>query len=173
MADDTLDPTDDLVALFSQPTEPVTFRAQAPQKEGLHKRCARCGQLRPRTSFTRDRKNSDGLYPWCVGCKNGVRAERYANNHTLKKRLAAKHRERTYGMTRKHYEALRAAQEGRCALCQEELVPGKQTHVDHCHATGKVRALLCNSCNRVVGVVEKTDDVRLIVARAYIESYKG
>ena len=173
MPDDSLDPTDDLVALFSQPVEPITFRAPAAQKEGLHKRCARCGQLRPRTSFTRDRKQSDGLYSWCLGCKNGVRAERYANNYALRRRKAVQHRERTYGLTPAQYQAMWKAQESRCAICREALVPGKQTHVDHCHATGKVRALLCNSCNRVVGVIESTSDVRLTVARAYVQSYKG
>jgi hypothetical protein len=47
-----------------------------------------------------------------------------------------------YGLSRPAYDAMVKGQDGRCALC-----PGKPTNVDHCHKTGKVRGILCNSCN--------------------------
>ena len=49
-----------------------------------------------------------------------------------------------------------AAQGGLCAVCGDEPPPGgikasSRLHVDHDHATGKVRALLCTRCNRGIG----------------------
>lgn len=38
-----------------------------------------------------------------------------------------------------------------CECCGEKLIPGIQTHLDHCHRTGKFRGWLCNRCNRGLG----------------------
>jgi hypothetical protein len=46
------------------------------------------------------------------------------------------------------------AQGGKCAICRQEAPPGKRLNVDHCHATGVVRALLCTRCNLAVGFYE-------------------
>ena len=50
------------------------------------------------------------------------------------------------------YERLLEAQGGRCAIC-DQAVAGTIA-VDHDHATGKVRGLLCSGCNTALGVVE-------------------
>jgi hypothetical protein len=72
---------------------------------------------------------------------------------TPAQRLARKLRN-DYGLTFAQYEALARAQNGLCAICKKP--PGARTrlYVDHCHATGVVRALLCNKCNLNVGVYE-------------------
>jgi len=56
-----------------------------------------------------------------------------------------------YGLTYQDYVAMLKKQDGRCAICY-----GKNKHsyalaVDHNHKTGKIRALLCNSCNALIG----------------------
>jgi hypothetical protein len=60
---------------------------------------------------------------------------------------------RKYGITPEAYEAMWAAQEGKCLICvtPEEEVRGKRLCVDHDHKTGKVRGLLCHRCNCVLG----------------------
>jgi hypothetical protein len=64
-----------------------------------------------------------------------------------------------YGISRSEYHAMLEAQGGGCGICGTK-EPGngkgdKYFDVDHCHTTGKVRALLCRNCNVTVGVIEK------------------
>lgn len=67
------------------------------------------------------------------------------------------HRIRTYGLARPQFDALWDAQGGKCALCLDPLSEDRHrgVHVDHCHATGRVRGLLCIVCNRTLGSVER------------------
>ena len=70
--------------------------------------------------------------------------------------------ERFYGITLEYYNDLYTKQKGLCAIClQPETATVKQTlrtlSVDHCHKTGKIRGLLCKSCNVGLGYFE--DDV--------------
>jgi hypothetical protein len=72
-----------------------------------------------------------------------------------------KNYQRLYGITLEQREALYASQAGVCALCEVN----EAEVVDHDHQTGKVRGLLCNKCNLMLGHAE--DDV--IVLQAAIE----
>ncbi len=63
-----------------------------------------------------------------------------------------------YGITLEQYEAMFIAQQGRCAICNRE--DSNRLHVDHNHTSGKVRSLLCGSCNRGIGMF--AEDVKLL-----------
>lgn len=54
------------------------------------------------------------------------------------------------------FDAMLENQQGRCAACSSTTPGGNHNtfHVDHCHVTGQVRALLCNTCNVDLGVFE-------------------
>ena len=58
-----------------------------------------------------------------------------------------------YGLTLEAYDAMIEKQNSVCALCGcPETNPKKgNLCIDHCHNTGKVRALLCDRCNRGIG----------------------
>ncbi len=66
--------------------------------------------------------------------------------------------EKRYGITVEQYDEMNRIQGGRCAICNK--IPGGTSHVsrrlavDHCHATGVVRGLLCNNCNLTIGMIE-------------------
>ena len=65
-----------------------------------------------------------------------------------------------YNMTRNDMLALYESQGCKCALCDKELkmfVGRAGGFIDHCHTTGKVRSILCNRCNTVVGGLENTE----------------
>lgn len=87
----------------------------------------------------------------------------YTHHHERRRavRLAGKVRrtEQTYNLSREKYDALYAAQGGRCALCRRSRgTGGKRLAVDHDHACcigptscGKcVRGLVCSTCNDVL-----------------------
>lgn len=86
-----------------------------------------------------------------------------AKNHARSRRSA--HLKRAYGISVEVQEEMFDQQEGACAVCREDLeVPC----VDHCHRTGEIRGLLCDRCNRALGVVD--DNVALLARLiAYLE----
>lgn len=56
----------------------------------------------------------------------------------------------TYGITSAEYQAIYEAQGGKCYICARANGRSKRLSVDHDHATGEVRGLLCTPCNRDV-----------------------
>jgi hypothetical protein len=49
-------------------------------------------------------------------------------------------------------EAMLKGQEGNCALCGEAIID--DAVLDHCHKTGKLRAVLHRGCNAMLGKIE-------------------
>lgn len=88
-----------------------------------------------------------------------------------KPRLRAAYREyqlRTlYGLTTEQFEAMREAQNDRCAICDKKF---KRPYVDHDHTTGEVRGLLCNGCNMGLGQMERPGF--LAACTQYLERHK-
>lgn len=80
-------------------------------------------------------------------CRTHWRAE-------SERRKAANHEKRvteTYGLLKGEYALLYAFQGGKCALCRRATGASRKLSVDHDHATGKVRGLLCRPCNTLLG----------------------
>jgi hypothetical protein len=81
-----------------------------------------------------------------------------------------------YGITLEQYEAMLLSQGGGCAICgakscvDRDPRSGKprKLHVDHCHASGRVRGLLCSNCNKGIGLFADVPE-RLRAAAAYLE----
>lgn len=75
---------------------------------------------------------------------------------------------RRYDLTLDQIDAMPKRQEGRCVVCgglPEKLV------VDHDHDTGRVRALLCGTCNVRIGML-KDDPSILSAAAQYVYAHK-
>jgi hypothetical protein len=80
-------------------------------------------------------------------------------NFSLAKREM--HYRQRYGINIEQYDKMLQEQEGCCKICK---IPHtslrKRMAVDHCHSTGKVRGLLCDSCNKGLGHFK--DDLELL-----------
>ena len=82
----------------------------------------------------------------------------YCSDACADEALSEAYLKRTYSITLAEYDALLELQKGRCAICGGEgFLMGpqhkKKLVVDHDHATGKVRGLLCHNCNRALGLL--------------------
>jgi hypothetical protein len=95
-------------------------------------------------------------------------------NAKARRERRIKHR---YGITVAEYNALLAAQEGKCAICKQ--LPGENVRahwggklsIDHDHQTGTVRGLLCNDCNVAVGYAKSAATALAMVE--YFRLYDG
>ena len=68
-----------------------------------------------------------------------------------------------YGITLDQYQMMLESQKDVCAICKNpETIFQGNLAVDHCHATGKVRGLLCSKCNTTLGKVK--DSVEILQA---------
>jgi Recombination endonuclease VII len=97
-------------------------------------------------------------------------AERHSADYRSYKR--ERHLISTFGITAAQYDAMLLEQHNGCALCSRPDLPTKRLAVDHDHVTGKIRALLCDRCNRGIGLMDE-DTARLRAAADYIERHRS
>lgn len=114
--------------------------------------CSVCSQFKPASAFTLDSKRADGLKGTCRVCVSEQGKQKYDAEKDWARRVL-----REYGLTAEGYKNLLDAQAGLCAICREG--SEQRLHVDHCHATGRVRGLLCFRCNATLGKVEDSVDL--------------
>lgn len=115
--------------------------------------CNRCSHHGPVAEFMKDPKSAHGYRRTCSRCLN------------LK---------RLYGITSVEFRAMLEAQGGVCAICKQPHTPDrsgwtKHLCVDHDHATGAIRGLLCQTCNVMLAAIE-SDLTRAESAVAYLEA---
>lgn len=65
--------------------------------------------------------------------------------------------EYTYGLKPEEYDQILMSQSGLCAICKGSLAD--YSVIDHCHATGKVRGVLCSRCNSGIGKFKDSPDI--------------
>lgn len=122
-----------------------------------HKWCPDCGEVQAHSAFARNAASKNGLSSYCKPCHN-------ARGRKSKESIGGErsyHLRRRYGITAEEADVLLAEQGGVCAICK--VAPAR--HVDHDHATGAVRALLCFNCNGGLGQFK--DNPHVLHAAAY------
>ena len=128
---------------------------------GVTKRCPGCGEEKPIVQFSvcKSGRRAGRPVARCRLCRTRDQKAWRARDTSIYRRIEWKSKlKRHYGLAVEGYYLLLKEQGGGCALCGT-LDPtvgakGRRTmfDVDHCHATGKVRGLLCTRCNRLVGL---------------------
>lgn len=161
------------------PYYPHHSKNKWPVSDGFTKTCRKCGLVKPVHDFHKNRRErADGLQSTCKGCSKTT-TYHYRNSEKGKVRVAVarlKSSLKYYQLTEKMYNTMLEAQNYVCAICkrpERHVVRGatKRLAVDHCHATGKVRGLLCAHCNQGIGRFD--DDPSLLMAAAdYVTRHK-
>jgi hypothetical protein len=125
----------------------------------MAKLCTKCN-LRP---------SSNNHNTQCKECFAEYQRKLWASNPSMRGKAKIRIRKRQlakFGLDMQQYQTMFNNQNGRCAICNKE--SNQTLHVDHCHKTGKVRGLLCCSCNLALGVFEK---LGCSVIQNYLDNY--
>lgn len=118
------------------------------------KTCTKCSLDKDRSEFRDHKAYKDGKVSWCKSCQLAKTREWKQVNKVRSKEYERWHkRETKYGVTEQIYNAMFSDQNGLCKICKStpENSPKGTLYVDHCHTTGKVRGLLCDHCNNLLG----------------------
>ena len=124
-----------------------------------------CGQTRPMGRFP---KRGDGRARVCLECTRERRRKRSETERRADRDARLRQR---YGITVDEYDRMVRRQRGMCAICRRPPYPrGSRLVVDHDHACGTVRGLLCSPCNSALGLMGDKPD-RLEDAALYLSAH--
>lgn len=142
------------------------------------KTCSECQKLKPLDKFHKGRNQ-------CKFCRESYltayrvqkREATYANKRRWKENNPDKVKSAAlmsdYGINLEQYNQMLSLQNDCCAICKtNKSMFTNALHVDHNHATGKIRGLLCLSCNRALGLLKDNKDLFLSAAN-YLEVTDG
>ena len=115
--------------------------------------CTKCNARKPLDEYHRNNQRKDGRESICAVCRS-TRVRAYNADKAAARRIVHdRNRIKTsYGISLEQVQTMHDSQNGVCAICSKP-EPGKlgKLHIDHCHATGVVRGLLCHKCNLMLG----------------------
>lgn len=158
------------------------------------KRCSRCLQEKPIADFYKGKAACKscflaGLVEYRQRPEVREQRQRNAQEYQQRPEIRRRHREHAaarmrtasgkashrravrkykYGVTDDDHALMLSVQGGRCAGCSRPFNDDRRDCVDHDHATGRVRGLLCRDCNLALGSVGD-DPAVLRALAAYLE----
>jgi len=149
------------------------FANQIPDKPSLHAKIYRPNKGKPwgidnlfwrETDVSDEARKNRKLYQREWQKKRRLKNNLYQKNKDLKK---------IYGIGIDWFNEQYKLQNGLCMICDQPetaIIRGRKISlaVDHCHDTGKVRCLLCRSCNNAIGMLKHDPNI-LRKAAEYLE----
>lgn len=132
----------------------------------VEKKCSVCRKVLAAANFGPDKRKATGLRSECKSCRkvhygNNAKTiiqyqKKYyqANKGKVKDRILRKE----FGLGLSEYKRMLSKQNGVCKICG---APPKcrALAVDHCHTSGRIRGLLCASCNRGISYFKDSPDL--------------
>lgn len=144
--------------------------------------CSKCFEEKPEEDFAKEyRKNrSKPVESRCRSCHN-----KYKYNYMQKfkqenpkeyqrqnKIFNQRRRDKMFNLNVGQYQQMLEEQNHGCYLCGGTSKNGSALAVDHDHETGTVRRLLCDCCNRGIGLLQDSPEL-LAKAALYIAEFRG
>ncbi len=135
--------------------------------------CSCCKKELSIVEFFARSKTDSRLKSACKQCSR-ERAKRYWRSKPLPKEVQReKNLKRNFNLSIDDYNSKLKEQKFLCAICSLPKQEGaKEFAVDHDHLTGKIRGLLCRSCNTGLGLFKDSQN-NLKSAINYLEKYNG
>jgi hypothetical protein len=147
--------------------------------------CSRCKKTLLKTEFHRNSRHKNGASTFCKQCqiqctkewqrKNSKKWNEYQkayyhkNYEKLSRDRRRRHAKTKFGISLEEYEQY--CSQPCCEICAVKFDSKNKPHLDHCHASGHIRGVLCASCNRGLGHF-KDNSTSLQQAIAYLETHK-
>lgn len=141
-------------------------RLSNPEKRENNRRRQRAWENKNKDANYKRRKEREKANPELKHRRKARQYRWYSNNTAYYQNL---HLKKRYGLTLDERNSLLVRQGG-CASCGS-LDPASKNgwHVDHCHRTGRVRGVVCQPCNLMIGFAEESTAI-LEQCAAYLES---
>lgn len=131
------------------------------------KACKSCNNIQSLDCYHDEPRSKDGKKHQCKTCISSHLKTKYSLNiERMRERnkawqeanpdkVFAKHLRLTYNLLFEDYIKMMGEQNGLCAICHKLNVSSsgeiKRLVVDHCHSSNKIRGLLCDPCNHMLG----------------------
>jgi hypothetical protein len=109
----------------------------------MKKYCNDCGKMKSTVDFHASGWTRDGLQVYCIPCRR-------KRNKKYTVEVAERRRKSKYGISIEQYEKMKGDY---CPICEVEFGTGTaKPGIDHNHTTGKVRDIICQNCNVMLGM---------------------
>jgi hypothetical protein len=113
--------------------------------------CCKCDSVKSVNDFCKNKTTYNGLSTYCKPCGR-LLCRASGSTPNVKRARKAWALKKKFGISISEYEEMIIKQENRCAICGKTEKENKtKLSVDHNHITGRVRGLLCVSCNNGLG----------------------
>lgn len=146
-----------------------------------------CQQCYDKARPNKEERNTQNRIRWSINKdRNHVTQKKYRMKNQEKCRWLSKQwreanpgyqrnflMKKKYGIGVEEYNKLLQQQNGRCYICQDLSENGRDgfLHIDHDHSTGKIRGLLCSTCNAGLGMLKDHPDI-LMKAAFYLSRFE-
>lgn len=160
------------------------FHKAKKEKDGLQYHCIECSKKYHADRYTSQKEKIMGqIAAYRAGNKDKLneagKVWRGKNKSKVKEYQRSSNLKKNFGLSVADYEKMAVAQNNACAIClaTETFIHNAtgqvaRLAVDHCHASGKIRKLLCANCNRALGLFSDNADT-LARAAQYIKDHNG
>jgi endogenous inhibitor of DNA gyrase (YacG/DUF329 family) len=127
-----------------------------PRSANRQRTCQQCGK-----AYTLGVESSQHKY-CSLECRNKWHYSRWKSSGNKRCQLKTKNYwlQHKYGISSEQKEEMLQKQGYKCAVCETTKPTKFGWHVDHCHTTNKIRGILCQFCNQLLGMAK--DDVSIL-----------
>jgi hypothetical protein len=130
--------------------------------------CSSCNENKLFEDFNKSSRRKDGRREKCRSCE-----KKHRDTPEIKKQRYSRDLKNKYNLTVEEYVQMFGSQEGSCAICKgHQSLFKRPLVVDHNHTTGRVRGLLCDNCNRCLGLLKDNKEL-LTNAINYLSKHDG
>lgn len=127
--------------------------------------CRYCSTEKPLHEFTKNKSYANGYATICLDCGRAYQAnKRKDKDYVIEER--AKKFNTTPELVKHLYDTQLV-----CQICKKK-DQKKALAIDHCHSTGVIRGLLCDNCNRALGLFKDNIDNLKNAIKYLKEKYK-